>query len=1128
MRKMSINFQLILFAFIIKSISSNNLVSKAIELINGNDSTKSSINAFINKHKDILDNISNDLLLLYNNNFDTKFLLNKKEYSEANSPLIFFVKLELENLKNKINNHTNISSILDEYNTKLSLLGSILNNNNISFHLENYEKYIIQLHQNYSQNIIDFIELLLQKNNTNHIKFVAEILMNYFGNTLQNYISGSSKEVLKKCEPNFINKLVDIVYKFIRDLNLRENTMNLIYEKEFKILNIKQKLLDAKISDDCHKLLNYTILENNEQIDHNTKKFYRMKLLDGNIEKNEFFNYEKCLELNDKSNKNNKSNYLNNEPAFVLSIIDGSKQIKNSKSNTYFEKYYFVITTCFPQGYEDESKKDEGIYFCSDIDYSKMIKITFESFLYRYIMNIDSDNLNITSLIVTKKGKLKRTSTEFIISIIAAIILLIPIIINLFLCLFKKIKMKNNNKGKIINKLYKDENGDEEEDEEFIEEEPEKVIFPKNYILLNYFFDFRLNIKELFNFKSNLTNINNMNGLNYIKGLIGISMIFIVFGHTYFILFNLPLKKYGQWGFYTMMSSIFYFIPMSGLRYYPRFILSCSGFTFTYKYLSFLDKKPNNYFLKFLFQQNHKYFLLILMFLGRPLSYYIHYFLIGNSPMGELLNYLLKKPKDLAYLFVSIISFKLNDNFKIKEYDRNSNDLLDYFWLAFNEILFFIIGLILISIGYKFKFRIDLIIIISFFVIYLLKIILYYIYSYINEGGTYPTLYYYIIDYGKIMLLPNFNLPYYLIGMFFGLMHYTVQKIMPEIEQNKQEITNLNEENNLFKDEEEKMIPKIDKNNNSNRLSYDPSLFSYVNKKEKEGFTSKKDLNNKLLDYSSPIKIKRNTIHKFSNKLKEKTNNLLENNISNDIEEDVNSIKKKDSLNDLDYMAIGNANDNKDNINKMIEMPFFKLTIPIIKWHKKHVNNMTFFLTILSFISITYLFFIFSYLIFFNINNLEKLKKEMNKDYLKELKLEDILTNRIFNFLYLIDIELVVLLLHWAVFIISIREQNRIYDFLRNDFWNFFTKSYFSYLLIINPVILYILYGNETIIKLKLYSIYVYSTINLLLILMATILVYTLYELPAKKIIKYIINKDYNNIYYEEENLLNGKDGEEN
>jgi hypothetical protein len=461
--------------------------------------------------------------------------------------------------------------------------------------------------------------------------------------------------------------------------------------------------------------------------------------------------------------------------------------------------------------------------------------------------------------------------------------------------------------------------------------------------------------------------------------------------------------------------------------------------------------------------------------------------------------------------------------------ERDSNDLLDYFWLAFNEILFFIIGVILISIGYKFKFRIDLIIIISFILIYLLKIILYYIFSYIKEGGIYSTLYYYIIDYGKIMLLPNFNLPYYLIGMFFGLMHYTVQKIMPEIEQNKQEITNLNEENNLFKDEEEKMIPKIEKNNNINRLSYDPDFFSYENKKEKEGFVTEKDLNTKLLD-SNSNKIRRNTTHELSNNLlkKAKTNNLLENNNSNKFEEDYNSIKKKDSLNDLDYIIIDKVNDNKDNISKMIEMPFFKLTIPIIKWHKKHVGNMTFFLTLLSIISIIYLFLVFSYLIFFKVNNLEKSKKESKIDYLKNLKLEDILTHKIFNFLYLIDIELVVLLIHWAIFIISMREQNRIYDFLRKDFWNFFTKSYFSYLLILNPIILYNLYGNETIIKLQLYSIYIYSAINFILILVGIIFAYALYELPLKKIIKYLINKDFNNIYQEQENILNGKDEEEN
>ena len=89
-------------------------------------------------------------------------------------------------------------------------------------------------------------------------------------------------------------------------------------------------------------------------------------------------------------------------------------------------------------------------------------------------------------------------------------------------------------------------------------------------------------------------------------------------------------------------------------------------------------------------------------------------------------------------------------------------------------------------------------------------------------------------------------------------------------------------------------------------------------------------------------------------------------------------------------------------------------------------------------------------------------------------------------------------------------------------------KSYFSYLLILNPIILYILYGNETIIKLGTLSINIFSSINLFFILLATIFVYVFYELPSKKIIKYIINIYYNNIYYEQENILNNKIEEEN
>jgi len=1143
---MPIYFQLILFVFIIKSISSQNLASKIIELLNENNSIKSSLNDFINNDKNILDNIPNDLLNLYNNNFGIKYIPNSKKdkvnkninenaISKPNryltsiikepseiKPILDFIKFYL------LKNCTELIDLI--YNYSDSPLLFILKEFDILPYLQKYKKYAMQICTNENiKNTIDLIDLL---QNENHIKFITEIIENYLNNRLVNYIrNNSSKNDLKDCHPQFINNLINIIYNYIKNFKLREDIINYIFDREIQRMKLEQKLPKYNISPNCSKLLKYTFLgsSEDEQKDYNTIKFYRSKFFEVNKDKNDFSYHEKCLQFD----KDKKNNYLDNEPVLVFSIIDGTYQNKNNKNNALFEKYYFIVNNCLPQGYYDNKTTQKKEALCSKEDYNSIVGATFDSFLYNKLLGVDSNNLRINSFIVKKDRKPELSYSEKIILIIAVILLIFPFIIYSYLFLYKKIKIKNKKNGQIINKLDIDvneenkDNEDEEEEEEIIKEEPKKVAFPKRIILLNYFFNLRENFKELFNFKSNLTNINNMNGLNYIKGLIGLSMILIVFGHTYFLLFNLPLKKYGQWSFYKMMSSFFYFIPMLGLRYSPRFILSCSGFTFTYKYLSFLDKKQNNYFLKFLFQQSHRYFLLILIFLGKPLSYLINSFVMGNSPMAELFNYFIKKPEKLVDYFKSFISFKLNDNFKFQEYYRNSQDLFDYFWLTFNEVLFFIIGLILISIGYKFKFRIDLIIIISFISIYLLKIILYYIFNK-KEGRIYSTLYYYIIGYGKIMLLPNFNLSYFFIGMFFGLMQYTVQKVIPEIEQNGFKIVNLNKDINLLKDEEEKMMPKIEKNYCGNRVSYNYDLFSFDNKKEKEGFASEKDLESNLLD-SNSTKIRRNRTGKFSDDFFKKEKN---NNNSNKIEDDDdNSIKRKDSISNLDYMVIDKANDNKVNISIKEEMPFFKLTIPIIKWHKKYIDNMAFFLTIIFFMIVILILLIFSYMFFFNINintNLESLKKLEFQKYLEKLKLEDILTDKFFNFLYLVDIELVVLLLHWAAFIISIREQNRIYDFLRNDFWNFFTKSYFSYLLLLNPIILYILYGNGTVIRLEIYSIYIYSAINFLLILIGTIFVYVVYELPLKKIIKYIISRDYNNIYHEQEKILNGKDEEEN
>ena len=39
-----------------------------------------------------------------------------------------------------------------------------------------------------------------------------------------------------------------------------------------------------------------------------------------------------------------------------------------------------------------------------------------------------------------------------------------------------------------------------------------------------------------------------------------------------------------------------------------------------------------------------------------------------------------------------------------------------------------------------------------------------------------PTYYFNFFNYGKFMINPLFNLPSFLIGMYFGLMNYTIQK----------------------------------------------------------------------------------------------------------------------------------------------------------------------------------------------------------------------------------------------------------------------------------------------------------------------------------------------------------------
>ena len=101
-------------------------------------------------------------------------------------------------------------------------------------------------------------------------------------------------------------------------------------------------------------------------------------------------------------------------------------------------------------------------------------------------------------------------------------------------------------------------------------------------------------------------------------------------------------------------------------------------------------------------------------------------------------------------------------------------DFFSFYWILSNEIFLFIIGSLLIFMGYKHKIRIDLFLIIGIFIIFACKLFYYFAVS--LDNGEHASLYFYFWGYGKFMLTPFYNVIYFLIGMFFGSLNYVLQK----------------------------------------------------------------------------------------------------------------------------------------------------------------------------------------------------------------------------------------------------------------------------------------------------------------------------------------------------------------
>ena len=209
------------------------------------------------------------------------------------------------------------------------------------------------------------------------------------------------------------------------------------------------------------------------------------------------------------------------------------------------------------------------------------------------------------------------------------------------------------------------------------------------------------------------------------------------------------------------------------------------------------------------------------------------------------------------------------------------------------------------------------------------------------------------------------------------------------------------------------------------------------------------------------------------------------------IQNGLNIIDEKPNLNNEN----SNSNENKKTIypEELEEKTYLKIPCYILYIIKKNKINI-----ILHIIILIILFMPSFYYIFHFIN-----KKKCN--VFKVLYLKNM--NELIKKIYYIDIEIFVLFIHLLI-ISYIKWINPINSFFNLDIWRFFSKIYFTFIVCLNLVIIYIFYHDNNRVSLNIETIFLFSIIHGITTIIISLLSYLFFELPYKKLIKNYVKED--------------------
>ena len=141
----------------------------------------------------------------------------------------------------------------------------------------------------------------------------------------------------------------------------------------------------------------------------------------------------------------------------------------------------------------------------------------------------------------------------------------------------------------------------------------------------------------------------------------------------------------------------------------------------------------------------------------------------------------------------------------------------------------------------------------------------------------------------------------------------------------------------------------------------------------------------------------------------------------------------------------------------------------------------------------------------------------------EDAKANEFFENKSINIYYSLDVDIFVLMLYIAIIPFILIGENIISSFLEHEFWNIFSRPYFSFMLLVQTVGNNILYRMNTYVSNNIWNIIFFAIINIISSIIFGMLIYILLEVPLKKVNKFIFRKRENEEDNEDNNEKKGK-----